>query len=186
MESAKAGSLDGLKKYSKNLRPAPLSLRLADTQNQITFPNEDVSANTETIVVLLCFSQHQVKSTLLPAACKNPCLFAAILFLAATSMNGSRTTAEPGSEILALRQETLSLVRQQLVSPDASGTAEHIMAIQCLAGASFVSNVLLFLLEGLTPPVMRASHTDIKAGVRLRTRRELHHPYECSLNVAQS
>jgi hypothetical protein len=47
MESAKAGSLDGLKKYSKILRPAPLSLRLADTQNQITFPNEDMSANTE-------------------------------------------------------------------------------------------------------------------------------------------
>jgi hypothetical protein len=45
---------------------------------------------------------------------------------------------------LALRQETLLLVRQQLASPDASGTVEHILAIQCLAGASFVSNVLLF------------------------------------------
>lgn len=96
------------------------------------------------IVVLLCFSQHQVKSAILPAACKNPCLFAAILLTAATSMNGSMTTAEPGSEILALRQETLLLVRQQLASPDASGDAEHIMAIQCLAGASFVSDVLLF------------------------------------------
>jgi len=81
-----------------------------------------------------------MKSTVLPSACKNPCLFAALLLTAATSLNGSKITGEPGSEILALRQETLSLVRQQLVLPDASGTAEHIMAIQCLAGASFVSN----------------------------------------------
>ena len=101
------------------------------------------------IVVLLCFTQHQVKSTLLPSACKNLCLFAAILFLAATSMNGPKIAGEPGPEILALRQETLLLVRQQLVLPDASGSAEHIMAIQCLAGASFVSNVLLFYWKGL-------------------------------------
>ena len=66
-------------------------------------------------------------------------------------MNGSKVAGEPGSEILALRQETLLLVRQRLVLPDASGTAEHIMAIQCLAGASFVSNVLLFYWKGLTP-----------------------------------
>jgi hypothetical protein len=63
-------------------------------------------------------------------------------------MNGSKVAGEPGPEILALRQETLSLVRQQLVSPDASGTAEHIMAIQCLAGASFVSDVLLSYHRG--------------------------------------
>jgi hypothetical protein len=97
-------------------------------------------------------------------------------------MNGSKVAGEPGPEVLALRQETLSLVRQQLVSPDASGTAEHIMAIQCLAGASFVSKRPAVLpLE-----VMRDWHIDINAGVRLRTRRKLHHPYECSLNVAQS
>ena len=101
-------------------------------------------------------------------------------------MNGPRMTGEPDSEILALRQETLLLVRQQLASPDTSGTAEHIMAIQCLAGASFVSSVLPFLLEGLTPPVARASHTNIEAGVQLRTRHELHHPYECPLNVDQT
>jgi hypothetical protein len=64
-------------------------------------------------------------------------------------MNGSKVAGEPGSEILALRQETLLLVRQQLVSPDASGTAEHIMAIQCLAGASFVSERPAVLLKRL-------------------------------------
>ena len=53
-------------------------------------------------------------------------------------MDGQRVAARPEQEILALRQETLLLVRQQLASPDTSGTAEHIAAIQCLAGASFV------------------------------------------------
>ena len=91
------------------------------------------------IIVLQVFSQHQIKSTLLPAACKNPCLFSAVLLIAATSMDGMRVKAEPDPAVLALRQETLSLVRQQLASPETSGGAEHIMAIQCLAGASFVS-----------------------------------------------
>lgn len=95
------------------------------------------------VVVLLCFSQHQIKSKVLPAACKNPCLFAAILLVAATSMDGLRIKVEPDPEILVLRQETLLLVRQELASPDKSGAAEHVAAIQCLAGASFVSTCLL-------------------------------------------
>jgi hypothetical protein len=60
-------------------------------------------------------------------------------------MNGSRIAAEPDPEILALRQETLLLVRRQLASPDTSGAAEHIGAIQCLAGASFVRTFLLLI-----------------------------------------
>ena len=99
------------------------------------------------VVALLCFSQHQVKSIMLPAACQNPCLFAAILLMAATSMNGLRTAGEPDPEILALRQETLLLVRQQLASPDTSGAAEHIAAIQMLAGASFVSICPIIVLK---------------------------------------
>ena len=56
IESKKAGSLDDLKKYSKNLRPAPSSLRLADTQKPDHISHEDVSANTEfyhSVAVLL-------------------------------------------------------------------------------------------------------------------------------------
>jgi hypothetical protein len=98
---------------------------------------------------LLCFSQHQVKSTVLPAAFENPCLFASLVLLAAASMNGLRITEEPDPEVLALRQEALLLVRQQLASPDKSGAAEHIAAIQCLAGASFVSIYLLSLWRAL-------------------------------------
>jgi hypothetical protein len=97
----------------------------------------------------MCFSQHQVKLIFWPAACRNPGLFATLLLVAATSMDGLRNTSEPDQGVLALRQEALLLVRQQLASPDASGAAEHIAAITCLAGASFVSARLLSVWRAL-------------------------------------
>ncbi len=64
-------------------------------------------------------------------------MFAGVLLMAATSMYGSRITAvDP--EILALRQESLALIRKQLTSPDLSGTPEHVASIQFLAAASLV------------------------------------------------
>jgi hypothetical protein len=50
------------------------------------------------------------------------------------------------SEVLSLRQETLSSIRQQLTCPISAGTAEHVAAIQVLVGASFVSDweILIF------------------------------------------
>jgi hypothetical protein len=60
-------------------------------------------------------------------------------------MNSQRNS-KTDSEVLSLRQETLSLIRQQLTCSTLAGTAEHIAAIQVLIGASFVSDweVLIF------------------------------------------
>jgi hypothetical protein len=102
-------------------------------------------------------------------------------------MDGLRIAAEPDQVILALRQEVLLLVRQQLASPDTSGAAEHVAAISCLAGASFVSAFLLpaSCLESFMWPEIQASHVNIAAGLWVRTRCELHHAHQCSVNASQ-
>jgi hypothetical protein len=60
-----------------------------------------------------------------------------------SSMRDSRLDPE----VFGLRQESLSLIRQQLTHPDLSGTAEHIGAILLLAGASHVSHLEVLIFE---------------------------------------
>ena len=105
-------------------------------------------------LVFVQFPQQQFRTLVVPAAFQNPCYFTMILMLCSTSMCTPKCTTVP-PQILAIRQEALSLLRKQISLPEASGTLEYICAIHFFAISSLVSLYFSFGQEWriILPPI---------------------------------